>query len=990
MRAAILVTLAGIIVVTPALGAEHGSWPTYAHDTSREARADGAGEITHPTVAWTMQLGGIVGTAQSQVVDTDGDSRPDLIFVEAGRVAVLTTNGTVLWKSALIGATTVLGAWDLCGLGYRQVVVQTASDVRVLDGKTGATLGTFAASSAVAAQFITPMLMLTSSGGTTTAYEFAGPFPTTPSWTLASQNATDLVVGDVDGDGHDDIVRPLNNGFDIIDPQSGSVKLGPITLGDNAYYYDIVLANVDANPGDEVLLVDHSSYYSPTAGIHVVSAAGGSLHELWSHIFASSVALTTDVQTVDGCLADLDGDGLFEVTYSVWNNGQQGWNTYIDDARSGSNIAVLTNQFIEGIGDIDGDGKAELVTRTSPLANMMPVRTSLSAFDFDGRNQLPVQKPWTVANGHVFTATALANPQGGTFGKRSIDDFSLTTPGSELLIGRDASNRGEDTELDVIEGTTGTTLSTAPVDMHVDLQLGWFGDAASSPTSLADVVTFEATGDVRIRTNALVEVAAATAGTFANWISVTPYTNGNNIVLFSDGTRAVRWLDGTTLTANGTPNQVFSVPGTVSSVTSAAYGYGLDPVFYIPGPSPLLVTQDQDDTVVTLVAHDVSGVEVWRTNLAPGTWVHPPGAYVTDLNGDGTADLLFNLVNINGLASFAIFDGVNGSLLRSTPLATIAANADEFLHGAIVDIDNDSQPDLVGPVSSLGIMAIDLFSAPMMAKWVLPSTPTLMVNGTVAAASYDESQDLALYRVGGNNGFGPYAHIDLEGNIVAQYDTSIQTPNGDSNYSAFVKRGGTSKALDIISVGSSDVALSRIVRIDGNDMTIDWQVYASGGSVTQARPSAVYRLHDPLSMDVDGDGTEEVVFGSDDGYVYAVHASDGTLAFSLFLDAPVAHVIGANIDLDSPLELVASLSDGRLVAIDENGKYVAHPQAAVDGGVEAGAGVDGGVTSKCPPTSAPSCACTYGGRSPKVPMSLALLAALFVLVRRHRRRHALN
>jgi hypothetical protein len=76
-----------------------------------------------------------------------------------------------------------------------------------------------------------------------------------------------------------------------------------------------------------------------------------------------------------------------------------------------------------------------------------------------------------------------------------------------------------------------------------------------------------------------------------------------------------------------------------------------------------------------------------------------------------------------------------------------------------------------------------------------------------------------------------------------------------------------------------------------------------------------------VAVDVDGDGADEVVVGSDDGFLYALHASDGSIAFTLDLGAPVTRLIAADIDRDVAVELVASLADGRLVAIDEPGHY---------------------------------------------------------------------
>jgi hypothetical protein len=147
----------------------------------------------------------------------------------------------------------------------------------------------------------------------------------------------------------------------------------------------------------------------------------------------------------------------------------------------------------------------------------------------------------------------------------------------------------------------------------------------------------------------------------------------------------------------------------------------------------------------------------------------------------------------------------------------------------------------------------------------------------------------------------------------------------------------------MVAAGNSGAGLSRVRRIAGDTLSPQWTVYASGGALSSTQPSPSFALHDPLTLDVDGDGAEEVVVGSDDGWLYAIHAADGTLLLSINLGAPVSHLIAADVDLDPQTELVASLGDGRLVAIDDTDKYL-----AVRDGADAGAG-DGGIDAAAPP-----------------------------------------
>ena len=72
-------------------------------------------------------------------------------------------------------------------------------------------------------------------------------------------------------------------------------------------------------------------------------------------------------------------------------------------------------------------------------------------------------------------------------------------------------------------------------------------------------------------------------------------------------------------------------------------------------------------------------------------------------------------------------------------------------------------------------------------------------------------------------------------------------------------------------------AMPQVKLVAGDTMNVVWTSYVSAGAITGVAPSQLYALHDPLEIDVDGNGTEEVVFGSDDGKFYALDPQTGKL-----------------------------------------------------------------------------------------------------------------
>jgi outer membrane protein assembly factor BamB len=100
-----------------------------------------------------------------------------------------------------------------------------------------------------------------------------------------------------------------------------------------------------------------------------------------------------------------------------------------------------------------------------------------------------------------------------------------------------------------------------------------------------------------------------------------------------------------------------------------------------------------------------------------------------------------------------------------------------------------------------------------------------------------------------------------------------------------------------------------------------WTTYLAQGAATSTPPAQTMALHSPIAMDVDGDGMDELLVGGDDGRLYALRSADGSILWSVDLGSPVWRVVGADIDLDPALEILAGLGDGTLVALDATGHY---------------------------------------------------------------------
>ncbi len=881
-------------------GPHGGTWPTYAHDYDRTSRADGTGEMHAPQVAWTQRMGGQLDRARAAVGDVDADGTMDAVTVSGGRVTVSREDGSTLWQGPLAGAYAILGVWNLDGVGSSEVVINTSTGVQLLDGSDGHQVTTLVAGASGAGATFLPIgprggILLVATGLQLAAFDFRnGTGVTAPLWTASGGGASlDLALGDVDGDQVADLVRPLAAGFQVFDPLTGQMKYEANPIGPDAYFDLFELADVDSAPGLEIIAVDTSYIYSPSAGIYVLGVHGGALATLWSATAQPPVALGADFYTVKGAVADLDGDGSKEAVFSQWDGSSETWTTQIVDAATGTQIASIPGQLLQAVADVDGDGKAEVVVRANPLADRTPARSDVEVFGLVSRSAPPTAKSWTLPHAHVMMRSPSVLPNDGSLDTPVVADFDPAASGQELLVGQDDARRGNDTSLGVLRAD-GSLASTWAVPADVTpTALGWRA-ATSATSSEADLLTFGDDGIAHMLTHNLVEHAHFEAGSYANWLRVFALDSTRTMVAMATSNRDLLWLDGTRLHADGTPYRIAQVPGVVDISPQGAAGAPLDPLTYLPGPSPTLVAYEQGETAVTMVGMDTAGVEVWRTQLAAGATTWLPGGYAADVRGLGQPDLIVPQIDIHSRESIAIFDGVTGGIVRSTPLATIFAGADEMAAGSLVDLNGDGVVDLATPVSSIGQVAINLGASPMSPIWSVSAQTLPSSNGTIGAAAVD-SQGLSLLRFNGGTGFGSYARLSSTGLVIASKDEG----DIDSNAVAFVQRSRGAKVYDMVLAGSHGGTLSRVRRIAGDTLDSVWTEFVAKGAVSAVPPAEPFALHDPIAVDVDGDGSDEVVFGSDDGRLYALHAADGSIAFSLDLGAPVTRIIAADIESGS-------------------------------------------------------------------------------------------
>ena len=180
--------------------------------------------------------------------------------------------------------------------------------------------------------------------------------PATPDVTIAASTLVDLAVGDLNGDGLDDLVSTESaSSFDVV--RRSQMPAGGFTpgteLAHNVPASGLSLGDVNGDGSMDFAL--DGSYNAPTAPAVYVQDA--TLHTFAEH----DVTLSTDVTRV--FLADLNHDGAADLV-AAEVGGTLGWAIGNGDGTFGSfSSSVAGPQFTaEEVGDLNGDGHDDVAT----------------------------------------------------------------------------------------------------------------------------------------------------------------------------------------------------------------------------------------------------------------------------------------------------------------------------------------------------------------------------------------------------------------------------------------------------------------------------------------------------------------------------------------------------------------------------------------------------------------------------------------------------
>lgn len=312
---------------------------------------------------------------------------------------------------------------------------------------------------------------------------------------------------------------------------------------------------------------------------------------------------------------------------------------------------------------------------------------------------------------------------------------------------------------------------------------------------------------------------------------------------------------------------------------------------------------------------------------------------VADLDGDGKPEVLVGSEDGKLYAWHA-----NGAPLAGWPVKVATGGSYRVLATpAVGDIDGDGQPEVVIALADGKLYALSAAgarkpgwpaslgdNADQYESQIVNSSPVLAdLDGDGAREIVVGSTDKRLYVFNGDGTLRwSYPTGDMILGTPAVADIDAQRPgleiaigSGDS-YATLLSSSGqriwrrrtgwtvrsSPKLADLDGDGTPEVLL-------GSDDNKLYAWHADGSAVAgwpQATGAPIFSA--PAFGDVDGDGQRDVVVGSDDGHVYAWHANGIPLlgwpkATSLAVKGAPAVV---NLDADAAFEVVAGDMSGRL------------------------------------------------------------------------------
>jgi hypothetical protein len=963
--AAFCVAMASTLPLT----AQAGEWRYSGHDTMATLRGDGPGGLSgEPDELPGVVLDLPVDERDFQgaaLIDIDGDGVPEVLAPSRQRVAAFKlTSGELLWATPQMGVTDIIDVIDAFGTGVAGELLVVDTDigggVRLVSLATGALLWSYDPATAsgvspdelavgdidgdgvdeiVFTARLVGLLELYAADLSTfdgvprvAVGQLEGPYANTTYPALAdvmTQDGLEIVVEqyrDVD-------VQRTCTAVDVgasCDDVDGTLCLCPVGLFEDLFadraLPQLVAFDAEGDGVDEILSVYQDAafdngfgVFSPTDGL-----AGGAPDNAamvrWYYDYNQMATPARPIALGDAP-EDINGDGILDLVVTVFDAGTgevgldgdpiddgldhaDGFSVGVFDAETGVLQASLTDHYAMKIADVDQDGWPELITQST--VGWTFSGGSVVAHQLVCDPDCTLEPVWTAMDHR-----AVRYPE-------SFDDIGFPNP---TLMTRPlgllawSNDTVDDTLVSLSPDGLGGVTVVAGLVLDDD-------DNVATAELAVGVVLLDDEGEMLVPYDAdlapLAEPWIPEGQAVARWHAVvlgvaetraTPIVNGwvyySNDEPSSTDDADVRVGDDLLLAEDLDGDGQVELIGYSRDLENSSFSVRR---FDFDGTSDFPLGWEFDADVDA----DIRGVHL-RSPLIPTTM---------DINGDGTLDVLLDAW-VYPYSRMVALDGANGALLWDLEIegATDAVRGGPLLAldllgpGGYGDLDGQDDLFRVGQ-STLGAWEFGATAASATAAtphtamrhlWAdldQDGTPELIFGRTSQVASAALSAWTLLPTL--QSAWGPLDDLPPSPNI--EQAIALADLDGDP-------------VLDLVYASSAGGIDARSgvdgARIDG------FPVYMAAGALVTDLSAGFEPAASMIVLDVDDDGSDEVLFGSRAGWLYALNVAidEGTpsVEWSLFLGNPVARLAAGDVDADGFDELLVSTADSVARVLDTLG-----------------------------------------------------------------------
>ena len=732
------------------------------------------------------------------------------------------------------------------------------------------------------------------------------------------------MVVDADADGQLDLAVATHYRILVFDGATGATTMQLRYHGYRNYGW-FGSANIDDDPYPEFAVVADFSMHA-----EVIDNDGQALSLRWIRRIQPDPSQSTKVvRPRPTALVDLEGDGRFEVLYSIYDDtGDSQWHIVAVDALSGDTAYDFPRHYLHGVRDLDNDGRPELMVSATRGEALAPY-PELFVWSLDATGIEPRQR-W-------------AHP-GGRFSARPLDDLPLTAA-TGAADGRRTTVHGD------ADGDGNMELFVATPHDQPGLAAGPHTEALEAH-SLSAGRLWSLTGPPGAAMEA-VSVRSASAGGAQTLVHLRGRGGPRAVVEAADaGTRLLQWSR-SAFTPAGTPVVVdLEGDGSVEVVVQA----GTEEIVCLRAPAPGQAPH---------LRWQVAGFG--QTNNSP----HHKGVVAADLDGDGSFEVLLARRADTGSASLValaadgstrwqhVFEGFDGRMpiwnfsglsYWNTGRFTVPDRRDVFatlrrgkigseigfvLNGrtggevwrsAGYDLPADhSGRSLGGHPSATGDLGGDGLDE-IVVMWPDRLHVVDGATGEALAVRQAYAYTTGLEPMFSSTVFVGYAYpaiINLLGDAAPEllwghcgYLNGLLTTRGDRLWETPYRNGIEVQSLMGIGDADGDGALDLVASTVDGVQLLD----PASGAVRHTLTGLGYATTDLVSADLDGDGLDEFVFGAGSRIIcieWAVEAM--AVAWSLPLPAGVSDPALADANGDGHLDLVVCTTDGYVRAFAGGG-----------------------------------------------------------------------